>query len=263
MSATRILVIDNDATIREMIGLILGDDGYEVFNSTFPDVNLDVVRAVNPALIILDLNIIQRGAGWAFLQLLKMEDNTAVIPVLICTTTTKLSSEIGGYLTAHNILIVRKPFDLYAFVEVVKQALLADNLTVPPVFRKQPILIVEDDATLRLLMTTILELEGYRVDSAANGLLALDALAHGQYSMILLDMAMPVMDGSQFLAAYMLQEGWHIPIVLISGQAGLMIEKFPSLVKDSLSKPFETGDLLRVVSKFAEPVPGTLGLHQV
>src|SRR5690348_5077880 len=110
MTAIRIMVIDNDAAIQDMFSLMQNDDGYEVFNARFPDVNLDFVQTVNPHLIILDVNVVDRGTSWAFLQLLKMEDKTAVIPVLICTTSTHLSREIEGYLAVRHIQIVRKPF---------------------------------------------------------------------------------------------------------------------------------------------------------
>src|SRR5205085_3758895 len=61
------------------------------------------------------------------------------------------------------------------------------------------ILIVEDEALIRALLTEILEDEGYRVVSVANGLAALSYL--GQYAhphLILLDLGMPVMTGWEF-----------------------------------------------------------------
>lgn len=261
MTATRILVIDNDEAIRDMFSLMLSDDGYEVFNTKFPDVTLDFVQEVNPDLIILDLNAAQKGTGWAFLQLLKMEDKTATIPILVCTTSTHLSLDIEGYLAVQHIQTVRKPFALDALILVVQQALVPAEPPALPISKVLPILVVEDDPTLRLLITTILNLEGYQVDYATNGRLALDAVAHSQYSVILLDMAMPEMDGSEFLAVYTLQEGVHTPVIIVSGQEGLMTRKFSSLVTDRLSKPFEPEDLLKLVSKYAQPIPGALGLN--
>src|SRR5207248_7469114 len=65
-----------------------------------------------------------------------------------------------------------------------------------------PILVVEDSESLREALTTVLGLEGYPVVTAVNGLLALDAVSHADYCLILLDIAMPVMDGFEFLVAY-------------------------------------------------------------
>jgi CheY-like chemotaxis protein len=112
MKQSRILVFDNDTTNRELFDLMLTDEGYEVFISKYDPAALKLVQTYDPNLIILDLNVVQRDSGWEFLQLLKMEDHTAAIPVVVCTTSTRLSREIEGYLDARHISIVRKPFDL-------------------------------------------------------------------------------------------------------------------------------------------------------
>jgi CheY-like chemotaxis protein len=63
------------------------------------------------------------------------------------------------------------------------------------------ILVVDDDAAVREALTQLLELEGYRVTPAANGLEALNLLRNKQAaSLVLLDLMMPVMDGWAFLA---------------------------------------------------------------
>ena len=62
-----------------------------------------------------------------------------------------------------------------------------------------PILIVEDDAGMRMMLLLALEDAGYTVELAANGAEALDALTRMRPSLILLDLRMPVMDGATFL----------------------------------------------------------------
>ncbi len=70
----------------------------------------------------------------------------------------------------------------------------------PPVLseeqkRKTRILLVEDNAINRKLVIRILEKEGYRVDAAANGLEAIQALDTVNYDLVLMDVQMPEMDG--------------------------------------------------------------------
>ena len=61
------------------------------------------------------------------------------------------------------------------------------------------VFIVEDDSDTREMLGTFLELEGFAVETAANGRQALDRLGHGlRASVIVLDLMMPVMDGAQF-----------------------------------------------------------------
>jgi len=82
-------------------------------------------------LIILDYYVGREGVGWEFLQLLKMEDSTAAVPVLICTTAVKLVQEIAGYLATKRVLILRKPFESHDLIRAVQSAMEgADNLNV-------------------------------------------------------------------------------------------------------------------------------------
>ncbi len=62
------------------------------------------------------------------------------------------------------------------------------------------ILIVDDEEHIRLLFKEELEDEGYTVDLASNGLDALDKMKRSAYSVIVLDIKMPGMDGIQTLA---------------------------------------------------------------
>src|SRR5215217_838009 len=64
---------------------------------------------------------------------------------------------------------------------------------------KPLVFIIEDDPDTREMLTSFLQLEGFRTDSAANGREALDRLHEGlDASLIVLDLMMPVMDGWQF-----------------------------------------------------------------
>lgn len=65
--------------------------------------------------------------------------------------------------------------------------------------RTTSVLIVEDEATLREVYEMILTRQAYRVETAANGLLGLQALRKGKFDIVLLDIFMPVMDGKEFL----------------------------------------------------------------
>jgi len=82
------------------------------------------------------------------------------------------------------------------------------------------ILIIEDEPDLRETMCDLLELEGYAVASAANGLEGLAALEEaGPPCLILLDLMMPEMDGWQFLEA--LRDRPGLAIVVVSAIADL------------------------------------------
>lgn len=63
------------------------------------------------------------------------------------------------------------------------------------------VLVVDDDVGIRETMSDILELEGYAVDCAENGELAVESIEKSHYQVVLLDMRMPGMDGLETLRA--------------------------------------------------------------
>src|SRR6202165_718794 len=117
---TRIMVINNSDDILALFQKILATDDCEVFTQLFLNSDLREVRRIQPDLIILDYYVGREGVGWEFLQLLKMEDSTAMIPVLICTTAVKLVHAIAGYLATKQVTILRKPFGSHDLVSAVQ-----------------------------------------------------------------------------------------------------------------------------------------------
>lgn len=125
---TKILVINNSDDILALFQKILTSDSCEVFVQVFLNSDLREVRKIQPDLIILDYYVGREGVGWEFLQMLRMEDSTANVPVMICTTAVVLANEIAGYLATKHITILRKPFDSHALTSAVKYALDDTNL---------------------------------------------------------------------------------------------------------------------------------------
>lgn len=117
------MVINNSDDILALFHKILSSDDCEVFLQVFLNSDLHEVRKIQPDLIILDFYVGREGIGWEFLQLLKMEDSTSKIPVLICTTAIRLANEIAGYLASKQVTILRKPFESRDLAASVKLAL--------------------------------------------------------------------------------------------------------------------------------------------
>ncbi len=82
------------------------------------------------------------------------------------------------------------------------------------------ILVVDDEANIRRMLVRLLEAEGYRAREAADGAAALRVVEAEEPDVVLLDLAMPGMDGLETLAA--LRERWPaLPVVMMSGRATL------------------------------------------
>lgn len=79
------------------------------------------------------------------------------------------------------------------------------------------ILIVEDDQILVKMYKTKFELEGYEVEAAYEGKEGLEKLEQFSPDLILLDLAMPEMDGFEFLKNLAKKERWEkIPVVILT-----------------------------------------------
>jgi CheY-like chemotaxis protein len=142
--------------------------------------------------------------GWAVLSALKADPGVADIPVVMLTIVD--DKNLGYALGASDYLT--KPIDRERLVMVLKQHR-----------RDRPVLVVDDDVTLRQLLRRMLEPEGYTVVEAENGRVALDRLRQVSPSLILLDLMMPEMDGFEFVAEFRRHETWRaIPIVVITAR---------------------------------------------
>ena len=117
------------------------------------------------------------------------------------------------------------------------------------------ILVVEDNDDVREMMAVSLELEGHRVATAVNGRDALDKLNRGERPcLILLDLMMPVMNGSEF--ARELQRDpqlSQVPVVVISAATGELVRQTPA--DAFVAKPIDMDELLSVVGELCEAQP--------
>jgi len=80
----KILVVDDSAVVRRMLGLILGDAGHEVTFAVDGQQGLEATRAARPDLVVSDLEMPVMN-GIAFVRELKAEAATPAIPVIMLT----------------------------------------------------------------------------------------------------------------------------------------------------------------------------------
>jgi CheY-like chemotaxis protein len=114
------------------------------------------------------------------------------------------------------------------------------------------VLIVEDQPDLRESLADLLELEGYRVDTAANGQEALARLRGASPpQVILLDLRMPVMDGWAFRQEQQQSPALAvIPVVVVSGEADAGKEAAVLHAAGHLAKPIDLEKLLDLLTRY-------------
>jgi len=125
----RILLVNDSKELLELMGTLLQAQGYEPILRSYPILNLNMIVALRPDLIILDILFgNQQAIGWSMLDLLKLSPSTASIPVIVCTAALKEVFEQQDYLAAQGVKVLLKPFLVDAMVDAIKIALaLADD----------------------------------------------------------------------------------------------------------------------------------------
>jgi CheY-like chemotaxis protein len=116
------------------------------------------------------------------------------------------------------------------------------------------ILIVEDDFDVRESLSEALRDEGYAIECAVDGEQALEYLRNGgRPGLILLDLMMPRMSGSEFRMVQKVDPQLrHLPVVLLSAD-GAMEEKAKALETDgALRKPIDLEELLKIIERFRD-----------
>lgn len=110
------------------------------------------------------------------------------------------------------------------------------------------ILVTDDDDAIRTLLFTVLRRRGFLVDTARNGKEALERLARCLYSVVLLDLMMPVLSGYEVLDHISAQSVENRPliIVLTAGQEPRGLDS--SIVAGTIRKPFDVELLVDTVT---------------
>lgn len=107
------------------------------------------------------------------------------------------------------------------------------------------ILIVEDEMDLSMILSEMLEMEGYYVDAAYNGISGLDNALSGIYDIIILDIMLPGMDGLQVLSEIR-RNKLNTPVLMLTAKSEIedKVLGFDKGADDYLTKPFNTKELL-------------------
>ncbi len=115
---------------------------------------------------------------------------------------------------------------------------------------KKTIMIIEDESDIRSSLKEILELVGYNVLTAENGLDALNILkASVTPNLILLDMKMPVMNGWEFADQFRKTYDHKSPIVVVTAAADSEQRAKDINAIGWISKPFELDMLLKKIKE--------------
>ena len=223
----KILVIDDDINFLDLVDRRLTKEGFLVFTSHSGLNGLDKAKKLLPDIIILDI-IMPDIDGWSVYQKIKKIPLLSQIPIIIVT--------IGDYEQ------MAKDFGV---VDFLSKPIVWDNLhqileKYKVVSKSKHILVVDDDSSTRTILRKMLIKDGWRVDEAENGKVAIERMGMQIPELILLDLLMPVMDGFKFLKEIKKVDAWlKIPIIVITSK-DLTVDDY-SFLTDNVDKVIQKG----------------------
>ncbi|KFE71097.1 response regulator [Hyalangium minutum] len=205
-AGSTVLVVDDDLLMQQLVVGQLEPAGFKVVPAGDGVNALRLAREVKPQAIILDIHL-PRLDGWSVLSQLKSEPHLSTIPVILVSVEEQRAR--GYSLGACEYLV--KPIEPDRLVEVVTRTLGTQALGTGEV------LVVDDDAGTRELVSRSLRRAGFSTSEAHSGE---DALLKARVSppiLVVLDLMMPNLDGFEVLRR-LRAENLHMPVVVLTGK---------------------------------------------
>jgi len=199
-----ILVIDDERLLCDLLQNLLREHGHEVFTAYNGREGVASFRQRRPRFTLLDLNLPDINGIEVLKEIREIDPQSAVIILTGCATDQleRQARELG----ITDFLIKDLSFDVLigtverAMQEPGSPTTAATSVGVPPTLReKHSILIVDDEAQMRDMLTQYLSKQGYHVLSAQDGLAAVSLAERERPHLIVLDINMPGMNGVEVL----------------------------------------------------------------
>lgn len=282
LEGVQVLVVDDNATNREILENQLTSWGAHVFTAADgPDalrtLRNETARGRKFELAVLDMHMPGMD-GLALARILHEDPQTRSLPLILLTSLVHHGSA-EEYRQAGIVSWLTKPAREAELQQALIQAIVqrsapaSDSRTTatttgttlfPPAGAptRGRVLLVEDNATNRLVARNFLQRLGLEVEEAADGRQALEVLAKRTFSLVVMDVQMPVMDGLE--AAKLIRDPstsvlqHDIPIIAMTAHAMKGDAEIcrAAGMNDYVSKPVQLERLRQVLERWLPPPGG-------
>ncbi len=236
----RVLVVDDDDDYRELMRQQLKHAGYVVLDARDAASALQIARSARPDVITVDL-LMPGIDGWNFIEKLRAEDSLAAIPIIVVSGAA--DAKTSG----------KRPLDVSVVTKGEGTDRLMREISLALAGRRgATILVAEDDADLREVLTTSLTRNGHHVLQARDGAEALAAIERDHIDLLVLDLVMPNIDGFGVLTRLKeLPNGERIPVIVVTGtdRSSTEMQALRLGANVYLSKPVEAAALTEQVTR--------------
>jgi len=272
LGVLRILIVDDNATAREILSTILSGFGFQVDQANTGEEALGLLKSADLNdpydLVFMDWKMPGKDGVETTKEIQKNEliENVPTVIMVTAYGREELSNaanqiDISGFLTKPVTASGLLDSILLAMgKDVVSERHVAekDNLAESAIDHLQGanLLLVEDNEMNQELAMELLTMNGLSVTLAENGQEALDELAKQTFDGILMDCQMPVMDGYTATKAIRAQDQYQVlPIIAMTANA--MAEDkarvIASGMNDHIAKPINVNNMFTTMAKWITP----------
>ncbi len=244
-SALSILLVDDSDLIHRHTLPILQGEGYQVVEAWDGEQALALCAEQRFDLILTDVEM-PKLDGWEVCRRIKSDPKTEHIPVVICSSLGEASHlEKGFDLGADEYLV--KPVVPEELISRL-QSLLASKMLA----QRERLLVVDDSAAIRHLVSDCLKRQGFQVTTAVDGQDGFDKAQAEKFELILTDYDMPRMTGFELVVALRRsQQTRDIPIVMLTARDTKrdQAQMRAAGLNSYLVKPFGTDKCIALVER--------------
>lgn len=248
ITTKKILVVDDEESIRNLLKLVLEEEGYEVQTATNGEEGVKKIQSEFFDAVLTDIKMpIMDG-----IELLKTA--RTVNPDIVAILMTGYPS-IETVKEAHKLLAfdyIVKPFDINIVVNCIHAGLTRCQIArkLKEQVQKPRILIVDDEPLVTNLFEVSLREEGYPMEVATSGKDAIEKFMFGKFNIVITDVNMPDMDGITLLNNLKAIKP-EIIVVVITGYPSVdsAIESMRIGAYDYITKPLDPNVVINVINR--------------
>ncbi len=243
-SALRILVVEDDPDVAELLGELLRSQGHEVTTAPDGPGALACVARSMPELVLADYNLPDGPNGLELTGAIRAAAGRT-LPTIILTG--DISTATLRAVAKAGCAVLSKPVGLAELRQSIARALIPPDLGQPVIF------VVDDDDDVRGVLMETLEGDGRTVAGFPSGESFLQAYRPGAAGCLLLDAALPGVSGIELLEQ-LRAAGHNLPAIVITGQSDvpMAIRAMKAGASDFIEKPVDRPGLLASVARALE-----------
>jgi DNA-binding response OmpR family regulator len=254
MNAKKILVVDDEASIREMFEMAFSRKGYSVGSAATGEEALEVLAHEDFPVMYIDLGL-ETMSGFDLCEQIRQNGSRAIIYAV---------TGYAGLLGPEEILeagfddYFSKPLDfdvLFKSAAAAFEKLDRSAKTAGPIVIKR-ILIIDDDESFRKMLRQMLESQGFEVMEACDGEAGIHRQSACPADLIISDIVMPKKEGIETILT--IKE--HYPdtkVIIVSGFGWYgneaEIDMARAMGARTLKKPFRHKELLAIIEQLGHP----------